>query len=231
LRILESRFRDEIRKLPDRELVYAPSGTKECEDYFSAMACAANYAWTNRSVIAHWVRESFVKVLGMKLEDIGLEVVYDVAHNIGKIETHEIDGKRVKVFLHRKGATRAFPAGSLEISQDYRNVGQPVLLPGSIGTASYVLVGTERAKETFYSTAHGSGRVSSRTSMLKSVRGEEIARDLAQKGIITKAASWKVMAEEAPQAYKDIDEVARVTEEAGISNKVCRFVPLACMKG
>jgi len=231
LRILESKFRNEINKLPDRELVYAPSGTKECEDYFSAMACAANYAWTNRQMIMHWVRESFVKILGMKLEDIGLEVVYDVAHNIGKIEEHEIDGKKVKVYIHRKGATRAFPAGSLEIPNDYRSVGQPVLLPGSIGTASYVLVGTEKAKETFYSTAHGSGRVSSRTSMLKSVRGEEVARNLAQKGIITKAASWKVMAEEAPQAYKDIDEVARVTEEAGISNKVCRFVPLACMKG
>jgi tRNA-splicing ligase RtcB len=231
LRILESRFRDEIRKLPDRELVYAPAGTNECDNYFSAMAAAANYAWTNRSVIMHQVRESFVRVLGMKLEDIGLEVVYDVAHNIGKIEEHEIDGEKKKVYLHRKGATRAFPAGSLEIPQDYRSVGQPVLLPGSIGTASYVLVGTERAKETFYSTAHGSGRVSSRTSMLKSVRGEEIARDLAQKGIITKAASWKVMAEEAPQAYKDIDEVARVTEEAGISKRVARLIPLACMKG
>jgi tRNA-splicing ligase RtcB len=231
LRILESKFRDEIRKLPDRELVYAPAGTNECEDYFSAMVAAANYAWANRSTIMHWVRESFVKILGMKLEDIGLEVVYDVAHNIGKIEEHEMNGKKVKAYLHRKGATRAFPAGSLEIPQDYRSVGQPVLLPGSIGTASYVLVGTERAKETFYSTAHGSGRVSSRTSMLKSVRGEEIARDLAQKGIITKAASWKVMAEEAPEAYKDIDEVARTTENAGISKIVARLIPLACMKG
>jgi len=231
LRILESRFRDEIRKLPDRELVYAPSGTKECEDYFSAMACAANYAWTNRSMIMHWVRESFVKTLGMKLEDIGLEVVYDVAHNIGKIEEHEIDGEKVKVFIHRKGATRAFPAGHPEIPDDHKKVGQCILIPGSMGTASYVLVGDVRAKETFYSTAHGAGRVSSRTQMLKGVRGEEVARKMLEKGILSKAASWKVMAEEASEAYKDIDEVARVTEEAGISRRVVRLTPLAVCKG
>ena len=231
LRILESKFRDEIRRLPDRELVYAPAGTKECEDYFSAMACAANYAWTNRSTIMHWVRESFVKILGMKLEDIGLEVVYDVCHNIGKIEEHEIDGKKVKVFIHRKGATRAFPAGSLDVPNDYRNVGQPVLLPGAMSTASYVLVGAETAKETFYTSAHGAGRVSSRTAMLKGVRGEDVARNMAQKGILSKAASWKVMAEEAGEAYKNIDEVARVTEESGISKRVCRLTPLGVIKG
>jgi len=152
LRILESKFRDEIKKLPDRELVYAPAGTNECDDYFSAMAAAANYAWTNRSMIMHWVRESFVRSLGMKLEDIGLEVIYDVAHNIGKIEEHEIDGKKVKVYLHRKGATRAFPAGHSEIPKDHQKVGQCVLLPGAMATASYVLVGAETAKETFYST-------------------------------------------------------------------------------
>jgi tRNA-splicing ligase RtcB len=231
LRILEQKFRDEIRKLPDRELVYAPAGTKECENYFAAMASAANYAWTNRSMIMHWVRESFTKTLGMKLDDIGLEVVYDVAHNIGKIEEHEIDGKKVKVYIHRKGATRAFPAGSRDIPKDYRNVGQPVLLPGSIGTASFILVGAETAKETFYSTAHGAGRVSSRAKMLREMRGEDVARNLTARGITTRAASWKVMAEEAPEAYKDIDEVARVTEEARISRRAVRLVPIACMKG
>lgn len=231
LRILESKFRNEINKLPDRELVYAPSGTRECEDYFSAMAAAANYAWTNRQMIMHWIRESFVKTLRMKLEDIGLEVVYDVAHNIGKIEEHEIDGKRLKVYMHRKGATRAFPVGHSEIPVDHRPVGQCILIPGSMGTASYVLIGAETAKETFYSTAHGAGRVSSRTSMLRNVRGEEVARNLAQKGILSKAASWKVLAEEAPQAYKDIDEVARVTEEAGISKRVVRLTPLGVIKG
>jgi tRNA-splicing ligase RtcB len=231
LRILETKFHSEINKLPDRELVYAPAGTKECDDYFAGMACAANYAWTNRSMIMHWVRESFTDVLKMKLEDIGLEVVYDVAHNIGKVEQHEIDGKKVKMFVHRKGATRTFPAGSPEIPSDHRKVGQCVILPGSMGTASYVLVGAETAKETFYSTAHGAGRVSSRAKMVRGFRGEDVARDLMQKGILSRAASWKVMAEEAPQAYKDIDEVARVTQEAGISKIVARLVPLAVMKG
>jgi tRNA-splicing ligase RtcB len=231
LRILETAFRNEIRKLPDRELVYAPSKTKECDDYFSAMACAANYAWTNRTMIMHWVRESFVKVLGMKLEDIGLEVVYDVAHNIGKVEEHEIDGKKVKVFLHRKGATRCFPPNHPEIPKDHQEVGQCVLLPGAMATASYVLVGTETAKETFYSTAHGAGRVSSRSAMLRDVRGEDVARKMADKGILTKVASWKVLAEEASEAYKNIDEVSRVTEEAGISRRVVRLIPIGVVKG
>ena len=231
LRILESKFRDEIRKLPDRELVYAPAGTNECEDYFSAMAAAANYAWTNRSMIMHWVRESFVRTLGMKLEDIGLEVIYDVAHNIGKIEEHEIDGKKVKVYLHRKGSTRTFPPNHPEIPRDHQRVGQCVIIPGSMATASYVLVGAETAKETFFSTAHGAGRVSSRAKMLRGMRGEEVAQKMIQKGILSKAASWKVMAEEAPEAYKDVDEVARVTEEAGISKRVCRLTPLGVIKG
>jgi tRNA-splicing ligase RtcB len=231
LQILENRFRDELSELPDRELVYAPAGTKECEDYFSAMSAAANYAWCNRQLIIHRIRESFVKVLGMKEEDMGLEVVYDVAHNICKIEEYEIDGKKVKVFVHRKGGTRSFPPGSPDIPKDYRNVGQPVLLPGAMSTASYVLVGAETAKETFYSTAHGSGRLSSRSAMLRGVRGEDVARRMAQKGILSKAASWKVMAEEASEAYKDIDEVARVTEEAGISKRVVRMIPIGVVKG
>jgi tRNA-splicing ligase RtcB len=231
LRILESKFRNEINSLPDRELVYAPSGTRECEDYFSSMVAAANYAWTNRQMIMHWVRESFVKTLGTNLDDIGLEVVYDVAHNIGKIEEHDVDGKKIKMYVHRKGATRTLPAGHMEIPSYHRKVGQCVLIPGSMGTASYILVGSDTAKETFYSTAHGAGRVSSRTSMLRGVRGEEVARRMNQKGILSKAASWKVMAEEAPEAYKDIDEVTRVTEEAGISKRVVRLVPLGVIKG
>jgi tRNA-splicing ligase RtcB len=231
LRILESRFRDEIRKLPDRELVYAPAGTQECEDYFSAMVCAMNYAWTNRQIINHWVRESFVKVLGMKLEDMGLEVVYDVTHNTAKIEEYEIDGEKRKVYVHRKGATRAFPAGHPEIPVDYRKVGQPVLLPGAMATASYVLVGAETAKETFYSTAHGAGRVSSRSKMLKGVRGEDVARRMAEKGILSRAASWRVMAEEASEAYKNVDIVSEVTEIAGISKRVVRLTPLGVVKG
>lgn len=227
LQILESRFRDEIRNLPDRELVYAPAGTKEQENYFAAMCAAANYAWCNRQLIAHWIRESFVKVLGRKEEDIGLDVVYDVAHNIAKVEEYD----KKKFFIHRKGATRAFPSGHPEIPKEHRNVGQAIILPGSMGTASYVLVGTETAKDTFYSTAHGAGRVSSRAKMLRELRGEQVARELAQKGILTKAASWKVLAEEAPSAYKQIDEVAKVSDESGIGKRVVRLIPLAVCKG
>ena len=231
LRILEQTFRDELKRLPDRQLVYAPAGTKECEDYFEAMCCAANFGFCNRHMIMHWVRESMRKVLGMKEEDIGLELVYGVPHNIAKIEKYEIDGKEATVYVHRKGATRAFPPGHPDVPKDYREVGQPVLIPGTMGTASYVLVGTETARETFYSTAHGAGRVSSRTRMRKGLRGEEIARRMSQKGILSRAASWKVMAEEAPEAYKDIDEVAGVTEKAGISKRVARLVPLGVVKG
>lgn len=231
LRILESAFRDIVRKLPDRELVFAPAGTKECEDYFQAMCCAANYAWCNRQMITHWTRESFLSVFKRSEEELGLEVVYDVAHNIGKIEEHEIDGERKKVYVHRKGATRAFPPGSKDIPKDYREVGQPVLIPGSMGTASYVLVGVETAKDTFYSTAHGAGRVLSRHAALKRFRGKEVASKLERKGILSKAASWSVMAEEAPEVYKQIDEVARVTEVAGISKRVARLVPLGVVKG
>lgn len=231
LQILENAFRDEIRRMPDRELVYAPAGTKQCEDYFAAMSCAANYAYCNRQMITHWVRESFVKALGMKEEDIGLELVYSVAHNLGKVEEHDIDGTRKKVYVHRKGATRALPAGHPEIPKDHKSVGQCVIIPGAMATASYVLVGAETAKETFYSTAHGAGRVSSRSAMLRGLRGEEVARRMAEKGILSRAASWRVMAEEASEAYKNIDEVARVTEAAGISNRVARMTPLGVIKG
>ncbi|NIO44701.1 MAG: RNA-splicing ligase RtcB [Candidatus Aenigmarchaeota archaeon] len=231
IKLLESKFRDLLKKLPDRELIYAPAGTKECDDYFSAMSCAANFAFTNRHMIMHWVRESFVKSLRMKLEDMELDLVYGLCHNIGKIEEHKINGEKRKVYIHRKGATRAFPAGHPEIPIDYQSVGQPVLLPGSMGSASYVLVGAKTAKETFYSTAHGAGRVMSRRGALKRFRGEKIKAALAQKGILVRAASWKVIAEEAPSVYKEIDEVAKVTENAGISKCVVRLVPLGVVKG
>jgi len=230
LRILNQAFGYEIKKLPDRELIYAPAGTKECEDYFQAMSCAANFGFCNRQMIMHWVRESIEEVLELSEDDVGLELVYGVAHNIAKIEEHEIDGKKVKVYVHRKGATRAFPPGHPDLPKEYK-VGQPVIIPGAMATASYVLVGTETARETFYSTAHGAGRTRSRKKMLKEFRGEEVARRMAQKGILSRPASWKVMSEEASEAYKDIDEVARVTEEAGISNRVARLVPLGVVKG
>ncbi len=231
LKILENKFRDEIRKLPDRELVYAPSGTKECDDYFKAMSCAANFGFTNRHMIAHWVRESFIKTLGVNLEDIGLELVYGLCHNVGKIEEHEIDGKKRKVFIHRKGATRSLPPGDPRVPKDHRSVGQCVLVPGSMGTASYVLVGLETAKETFYSTVHGAGRMLSRTKARRTYRGEEVKMRLASKGILTKSASWKVLSEEVPEAYKDVHSVVKVCEDAGISKIVARLIPLAVAKG
>lgn len=231
LRILETKFRNEIKKLPDRELVYAPAGTKECDDYFMAMAAAANFGFCNRHMIMHWVRESFVNTLGMKEEDIGLELVYGVPHNIAKVSEIEVEGKKRKVYIHRKGATRALPPGDPRIPKSYRQVGQPVLIPGDMGSASYVLVGTKEAEKSFYSTAHGAGRLLSRTKALKTYRGEQVKGSLAQRGILVRSASWKVLAEEAPGVYKEIDEVALVTEKGGISNRVVRLAPLGVVKG
>jgi len=232
LQILERAFRDVIRGLPDRELVYAPASTKECTDYFAAMACAANFAWANRQMIMHWVRESIQKTLGLSGSDAGIEVIYDVAHNIGKVENHEIGGKKTKVYIHRKGATRAFGPGSEDLPSDYRNVGQPVLVPGSMGTASYILVGTDQAREeTFSSVCHGAGRLQSRTKALKTYRGEQIKKALGDRGIVVRSASWKVLAEEAPTVYKDVDEVVRVCEVAGITKTVAKLRPMGVVKG
>lgn len=232
LEILEKAFQKELKELPDRELVYAPSGTRECENYFKAMCCGANYAWANRQMISHWIRESMVKTLGRSEKDIGLEVVYDVAHNIAKIEEYEIDGKKKKVFVHRKGATRAFGPGRDEIPNDYKNVGQPVIVPGSMGTASYILVGTKTAEdESFSSVCHGAGRMESRSGALRNLRGEQVKNELEKRGIDVKAASWKVIAEEAPQVYKDVDEVVRVCHEAGLAKMVARLVPIGVVKG
>ncbi len=232
LQILEHAFRDKIKELPDRELVYAPAGTKECEDYFGAMACGANFAWANRHMIMHWVRESIYKTLGKSEADANIDIVYDVAHNIGKLETHVIDGKKTKVYIHRKGATRAFGPETEGLPTDYRSVGQPVLVPGSMGTASYILVGTKQAeKETFSSVCHGAGRTQSRSKARRMYRGEEVKRSLGTKGILVRSASWKVLAEEAPGVYKDVDEVVKVCETAGITKTVARMRPMGVVKG
>jgi len=232
LQILEHAFRDKIKELPDRELVYAPAGTKECTNYFGAMACAANFAWVNRHMIMHWIRESMYKTLGVSEADAGIDVVYDVAHNIGKIETHEIDGKKTKVYIHRKGATRALGPGADGLPADYKAFGQPVLVPGSMGTASYVLVGTKQAaEETFSSVCHGAGRKQSRSAARREYRGEEVQRKLGNKGILVRSASWKVLAEEAPGVYKDVDEVVKVCETAGIANIVAKMRPIGVVKG
>lgn len=219
-------------KLPDKELIFAYANSDLAEKYFKAMKGAANYAWANRQMITHWVREAFERVFGRRAEDMGMSLVYDVAHNIAKLEEHEVDGKRVKVYVHRKGATRSFPPGHPALPSDYRQIGQPVIIPGSQGTASYLMVGTERAmRESFGTAAHGAGRVMSREQAKKIYTGRQIVQMLAEKGIIVKPASLAVAAEEAPGAYKDVDEVAYATHKAGIAKLVARLVPIGVVKG
>ncbi len=219
--------------LPDRELANVPITSDEGQDYLSQMACAANFAWANRQMITHWVRETFDQVWGESAGKLGLEIVYDVAHNIAKFEEHKVDGGKKNVCVHRKGATRAFPPGHSEIPQIYRSVGQPVIIPGNMGTASYVLVGTEKGmNETFGSTAHGAGRRMSRSGAKGKFWGEDVKKDLWDKqSIYVKATHGSVIAEEAPGAYKDIDEVVKVSDEAGIGNLVARLRPMGVAKG
>ena len=219
-------------RLPDRQLACAPIKSKEGQDYFGGMAASANYAWCNRQIITHWVRETFQKVFKMSEDDLGMELVYDVAHNIAKFETHRVDGKKVKLCVHRKGATRAFGPGHPDIPKDYQKIGQPVLIPGSMGTPSYVLVGTEKAmEETFGSTCHGSGRVMSRAAAKRRLRGDQVKNKLLSQGIYVRATHGAVLAEEAPEAYKMSDDVVEVVHRAGISKIVARLRPLGVAKG
>jgi tRNA-splicing ligase RtcB len=229
VRVLEQASRKYGIKLYDRQLACAPLGSKEAQDYFGAMAAGANYAWANRQIISHWVRQAFCKFFDC---DLNMDLVYDVAHNVAKYEEHDVDGVRRTLCVHRKGATRAFAPGRPEVPAAYRDVGQPVIIPGSMGSASYVLAGTRKAMEiTFGSTCHGAGRVMSRTAAKKDVRGNEIQRELRERGIIVKAPSAAAIAEEAPEVYKDIDEVVAVVDMLGISKKVARLVPIAVAKG
>ena len=219
-------------RLPDRQLACAPVKSPEGQDYLQAMACAANYAWTNRQCIAHWVRESFIKVFGKSQREIGMKQIYDVAHNIAKIEDYTINGKKHALCVHRKGATRAFPAGHLDIPDIYKNIGQPVLIPGDMGRCSYVALGTETAMdESFGSTCHGAGRVQSRAAAKRGLRGADVAKALATRGITVKASSMSSLAEEASEAYKDINEVVDITHKLGISLKVAKAVPIGVIKG
>jgi tRNA-splicing ligase RtcB len=218
--------------LPDRELACAPGKSSEAEDYFQAMSCAVNFAFSNRQAIMHWVRQSFQQVYHAEPEKFGLKLVYDVAHNIAKVETHKVDGGQRKVWVHRKGATRAFPAGHAEVPVDYRGEGQPVLIPGSMGTSSWVLVGAERAMDlSFGSTAHGAGRMLSRSAAKRRYWGSNVKIALEKRGIVVRAASAEVLAEEADAAYKDVDVVADVSDKLGIATKVARLVPIAVIKG
>jgi tRNA-splicing ligase RtcB (3'-phosphate/5'-hydroxy nucleic acid ligase) len=229
---LQSAVRKYNIRLPDRELVCAPLDSPEGQRYFGAMASAANYAWANRQCMAHLARQSFEEVLAGKVRNWDLETVYDVAHNIARIEDHLIDGKKTRLCVHRKGATRAFGPGHPDVCPAYRDVGQPVLVPGDMGTASYVLVGTADAmSETFGTTCHGAGRVMSRSAARKRIHGGALRQNLEEQGIRVRTGSLAGLAEEAPEAYKDIDAVIEVVAGAGLARKVARLRPLAVMKG
>jgi tRNA-splicing ligase RtcB len=219
-------------KLPDRQLVCAPLDSPEGKRYFGAMVGAANYAWANRQAMAHLARRGFEEVLAGKVGSFDLYTVYDVCHNVAKIEDHVVDGKKMKLCVHRKGATRAFGPGHPAITPVYREVGQPVLVPGDMGTASYVLVGTRDAmEESFGTSAHGAGRTMSRSAAKRKIHGGTLRQELEQRGIRVRAKSMAGLAEEAPDAYKDIDAVIEVVDGAGLARKVARLRPLAVMKG
>jgi tRNA-splicing ligase RtcB (3'-phosphate/5'-hydroxy nucleic acid ligase) len=218
--------------LPDRQLCCAPVESPEGRRYLGAMAAAANYAFANRQMITHWVRETLEVYLRVSSEKLGLSLLYDVCHNIAKIEKHQVEGATRKLCVHRKGATRAFAPGCVEVPERYRDVGQPVLIPGDMGRASFVMSGTAKAmEETFGSTCHGAGRVMSRGQAIRSSKGRSVARELEEKGIHVRAASKETLAEEMPEAYKDVSKVVQVVHDAGISRLVAKVVPLGGIKG
>jgi tRNA-splicing ligase RtcB len=218
--------------LPDRQLACAYLDSHAGRDYLAAMACAANYAWANRQMLMHWTRETFEKTLRKTPRELGMRLLYDVCHNIAKIETLPVEGQFKKLCVHRKGPTRAFPAGHPAVPERYRKVGQPVLIPGDMGTGSYVLAGTDRAYEdTFGSTCHGAGRLMSRAQATKMSKGRAVHRDMADRGVIVMASGRGTLREEIPEAYKNLDEVVAVVHRAGISKKVARLRALGCIKG
>ena len=218
--------------LPDRQLACAPFRSREGQEYFSAMACAANYAWTNRQMLMHGTRETFGRTLGLSPRELGMRLLYDVCHNIAKVEEFIVAGEKKKLCVHRKGATRAFPPGHGALPDRFQATGQPVLIPGDMGTGSYVLAGTEKAyRETFGSTCHGAGRVMSRTQAMKSSRGRPVSREMADRGVIVMAAGRGTLYEEIPEAYKNIDDVVDVVHRAGLSRKVARLRSVGCIKG
>ena len=218
--------------LPDRELVCAPLDSPEGQNYLAAMRCAANYAFANRQLLAHWARQAFEEVLAGKVKNWHLHQVYDIAHNMGKIERHVIDGEEMEVCVHRKGATRAFGPGYAGLPDEYKKIGQPVLVPGSMGTSSWVLVGTEESMQrAFGSSCHGAGRVMSRSQAKKQIWGSTLKEELEREGIHIRAGSMSGLAEEAPAAYKDVDAVVETVSGAKIAKKVARLIPLAVVKG
>jgi len=232
LDVMASYMRKHPIDLPDRQLACARIGSDEGRRYLSALAAAANYAFANRQFLAHQVRETVQRVLGIGPRDAGIRVVYDVGHNNAKFEAHEVDGRRREVLVHRKGATRAFPPGHPEIPDAYKEVGQPVFIPGDMGTASYVLAGASGAmRMSFGSTCHGAGRRMSRTQAKQSVRGKSVFEDMEKRGVLVACASKRTLAEEIPEAYKDVGAVVDVVDRAGIARKVARLRPVAVVKG
>lgn len=228
LRIIDKKYKEIIDVLPDRQLMYAPAQSDEANDYLEAMRAAANFAFVNRQLIAYQAREAIYDLF----PETQIHQVYDVCHNIAKLEKHKINGEEKEVFVHRKGATRSLPKGHPLVPEVYKDVGQPVIIPGSMGTASYVLTGSQGAVDlTFGSTAHGAGRVMSRTKALKSYSVKQITQELHAQNIYIKSHSHKGIVEEAPQTYKDVDEVVEVSHKAGIGMKVSRLVPLGVLKG
>jgi tRNA-splicing ligase RtcB len=218
-------------KVLDRELASAPFQSPEGQDYFAAMKCALNMSFANRQVILHRIREVFSEVMGKPAEVLGLHMVYDVAHNTAKLERHTVDGKEKELLVHRKGATRAFGPGMPDLPKRYNTTGQPVIIGGSMETGSYLLAGVKEGSASFYSTAHGSGRTMSRTAARKQWRGQALAETMKSHGIYIRTASFSGLAEEAGEAYKDIDAVVEATELAGLSRRVARFVPVGNIKG
>jgi tRNA-splicing ligase RtcB len=232
LRVMERAMQKYGIKLPDRQLACAPANSNEVEDYIGAMSCAANYAWSNRQMITHWTRESFEKTFGKPADQLDMSLIYDVAHNIAKIEEHAIDGGMKKVYVHRKGATRAFPPGNPAITPEYRDIGQPVLIPGSMGTASWVLIGAPKSMElSFGTTAHGAGRFMSRAAAKRRNPARAVEDLLSKKGIMIRAENFGTVSEEAPEAYKNVDSVAEVSHQLGIATKVARLTPIGVTKG
>lgn len=232
LRIMQKTVSKYGIKLPDRQLVSAPVDSPEGKDYFSAMASAANYAWCNRQILMHLVRETFGKFFGKKWQDLGMELIYDVAHNIAKLEKHKVNGKETLLCVHRKGATRAFPPNHPDIPLKYKSIGQPVIIPGDMGRASYLLAGTQKAfEETWGSTCHGAGRTMSRHKAIKIAEGRSIFREMEEKGITVRARNKNTLAEEMSEAYKDINMVVDIVHKAGISQKIAKMKPLGVIKG
>jgi tRNA-splicing ligase RtcB len=232
LRIMQKAVSKYGIDLPDRQLVSAPVNSPEGKDYFSAMSAAANYAWCNRQILMHLVRETFEKFFGRSRHDLGMELIYDVAHNIAKFEKHKINGKETRLCVHRKGATRAFPPNHPDIPVKYKAIGQPVIIPGDMGRASHLLVGTQKAfEETWGSTCHGAGRTMSRHQAIKFAEGRSIHKEMESKGIAVRARDKRALAEEMSEAYKDINAVADIVHKAGISQKVAKMKPLGVIKG